>query len=375
MDSVPREIVVKVLSFLDPPILRIAQNVCRLWANISAELHEFRSISFARSISSNGNWIQLHSAGDPPFSWSHRPVSVGRRVYVICRSHGPDPMDVCRVFVLFVDTLKWECPKLHGTLPGGGSSSVGSVVYWRGQHKLVLFCQHRQVSYVHFLDLKTMSWEEAKITGYRPSARVGHRAVIDVEKNEMYVFGGISTDHMFVKKLWITGDREYFNDMLVFDLVTLKWRVFRAKNAGPSVRADVSMHEIIDKEQKLQSVIVFGGKSGMQCMIDVWLLDVPRKCWTEIITTGSQPLPSRCCGSKVIHGQFVLIDEGINECSLVSVLNLENLEWKRPLVKNLPQMKWESFVVWNECDACFLLFCVSSWDRMGDLYKLVAMSD
>jgi len=348
MENLPRETIVSILSFLDPPVLRrTARNVCRLWANISSELHESRSISFSRNISARGNWIKfdIAGAGAPPPLYAAQCKCVDGKLYVI----GGNPGLRTKVYVLFLDTMRWKCPKTYGSRPMG--IGFRSVVYWKKEHKLVLYGMCKPMhDFVHFLDVTTMMWERAVI---RSEVAISHRtlhcAVIDEEKNEMYVFGGLTV-----------RQRVYAEDMWVLDLVTLRWRVVRSTDDGPCQRHSFSMHEVFDKGQKLKSILVFGGvhHESLQpiALNDVWLLDIETKCWTEMKTTGMRPAPTFYGGSKVVRSQLVVI-AGWGHFKLDTfVLNLENWEWKKPSVKNLPPMRRFYAVEWIECEACLLLF-------------------
>jgi len=212
------------------------------------------------------------------------------------------------VFVLDVDDNTWKKPRCRGTPPDpryGHSASLveNRIVYFGGKgpkthfrdlHALDIstmtwyqgpascgapIARHGHSStlydgrlfafggvcenYLYFdgiqsLDLSSMAWKDLPTTGPKPTARMGHSAIL-VDKH-LLIFGGFALSKEIEKATLNCGDMLaacYLNDIRVFDLESYTWSRLRTHGIPPPGRYGHSMVTSDD------AIICFGGWAGI----------------------------------------------------------------------------------------------------------------
>lgn len=212
------------------------------------------------------------------------------------------------VFVLDVDENTWKKPRCRGTPPDpryGHSASLvgGRIVYFGGKgnkthfrdlhaldmHTMTWYqgpascgapiARHGHTStlydgrifvfggvcenFLYFdgaqsLDLSSMAWRDLPTTGPKPTARMGHSAIL-VDKH-LLIFGGFALSKQVEQAMVNCGTmlhQCYLNDVRVFDLETYTWSRLRTHGIPPPGRYG---HSMVSSDN---DIICFGGWAGV----------------------------------------------------------------------------------------------------------------
>eukprot|EP01125_Pyxidicula_operculata_P007848 TRINITY_DN2654_c1_g1_i1.p1 TRINITY_DN2654_c1_g1~~TRINITY_DN2654_c1_g1_i1.p1 ORF type:complete len:629 (+),score=133.64 TRINITY_DN2654_c1_g1_i1:164-1888(+) len=139
-----------------------------------------------------------------------------------------------------------------------------------------------------FSTTSNLEWKKPRISGTGPTAVSGIGYAIFKEK--IYFFGGII-------KTSRTNQRNYSNDIYVFDTNKLSWEKISPKNpkqnSWPSPRGYTFVGAINDR-----FFLMFGGEVGSVCSQETWIFDIKSAVWTKLncevsppAVSGSGPLP------------------------------------------------------------------------------------
>lgn len=136
-------------------------------------------------------------------------------------------------------------------------------------------------------DPEKYAWLLANETGEAPSPRYGHTA--NLWNKKMYIFGG-----------W--NGKEYFNDIITFDLEKMVWSKLQASGNPPTPRQGhascVVGHSLIiqggfyfDNDKYKKSISNYGTFLKSCYLNDIKLLDLKLNVWAQLRTNGAPPLP------------------------------------------------------------------------------------
>lgn len=207
----------------------------------------------------DGNtWVKPRCRGTPPTPrYGHSASLVGCRV-VYFGGRG-DKQHFRDLHALDMQTMTWyQGPASCGApIARHGHTSTlydGRLFVFGGVCENFLYFDGMQS-----LDLSSMAWKDLQTTGPKPSARMGHSAVI-VDKH-LLIFGGFALKKEVEEALIDSGtllEACYSNDIRVFDVESFTWSRLRTHGTPPVGRYG---HSMITSDD---SIICFGGWSGVK---------------------------------------------------------------------------------------------------------------
>lgn len=209
-------------------------------------------------------------------------------------------------------------------------------------------------------DLTKRQWVRPLATGTYPVPKA-YTSMVPY-KDSLIVFGGWTYPSLSQYYTHIT----MFNEIHFYDVSTNKWVLMNATNSPPPMAG----HSAYMKDDEM---VVFGGltmspefQHQIQCSNGIWVLDVPTLTWRQQPTTKPRPAPRYSQsvveldsdrlmllgGVQTLHNRFVY-----NDCWMLTMTG-PVWTWKELAVKN---KEWASSNIW--CNpAC----------RVGD--KVVSLS-
>ncbi|KAM2663830.1 hypothetical protein EV1_010336 [Malus domestica] len=227
-------------------------------------------------------WNTLVSTGQGPGPRdSHSAIVLGHKMIVFGGTNGSKKVN--DLHILNLVTKEWTRPECTGTPPSPRESHTATLV---GDEKLVIFGgsgegKGNYLNDLHVLDLNTMRWTSPEVTGDIPVPRDSHSTIVMGKK--LLVYGGDR------------GDR-YYGGVDMLDMNTLTWSRLAVQGSSPGARAGHATVSIgtkakekaIDLKEKMQ-VYVIGGVGDKHYYNDVWVLDVITCSWTQLEICGQHP--------------------------------------------------------------------------------------
>eukprot|EP00466_Bigelowiella_natans_P016487 jgi/Bigna1/37230/e_gw1.19.115.1 len=133
---------------------------------------------------------------------------------------------------------------------------------------------------LHFLNLKSMTWEQHEVGGIPPCERKRHSAVTIGTSSEMWVFGG---------RVRGTENKRLVNDLHKFDLDSMRWSEVKTFGEPPSPRCGHTMTYL----PHLNKIIIIGGFTctGLTEEGMLHALDLATMRWEEIMPPSPCPVP------------------------------------------------------------------------------------
>lgn len=209
-------------------------------------------------------------------------------------------------------------------------------------------------------DLSKRQWVRPLATGIYPVPKA-YTSMVPYQ-DSLIVFGGWTYPSLSQYYTHIT----MFNEIHFYDMRNNKWMLMNATNSPPPMAG----HSAFMKDDKM---VVFGGltmspefQHQIQCSNDVWVLDVPTLTWRQQPTTKPRPAPRYSQSVVELDSERVMLLGGVqtlhnrfvyNDCWMLTMTG-PVWTWKELAVKN---KEWASSNIW--CNpAC----------RVGD--KVVSLS-
>lgn len=173
-----------------------------------------------------------------------------------------------------------------------------------------------------------MCWSKPKVSGDLPPPRRAHSATM-VDKR-LFIFAGGDGPH-------------YFNDLYIFDTISLRWTRPEIYGTAPSPRRahTSNFHE--------GQLIIFGGGNGVGALNDVYTLDLTdldRLEWKKLECTGKLPIGRGYHTSNLVDGKLIVIggSDGHMSFSDIHILKLgecwvisaKSVERERQLISFFP---------------------------------------
>ncbi|KAJ5067635.1 hypothetical protein M0811_02823 [Anaeramoeba ignava] len=194
-----------------------------------------------------------------------------------------------------------------------------SCAFARSENKLIIVGGNSQrISYndTYSFDLETHQWDKIKTSGEFLSVRIGH--TISLYNNSVWLFGGY--------------DGEMRNDIFILDLKTHIWRKLPQPKVVPKARLG---HTSVVFED---TMIIFGGWNSNAFLDDLWQFSFKDKTWKELETTGKAPTSRNGHHSVMISSYEMVIFGGRNEkferINDLYILDLKKMEWTEILALN-----------------------------------------
>jgi hypothetical protein len=152
---------------------------------------------------------------------------------------------------------------------------------------------------LHRFDTRTRRWDVLTPVGPTPPPRVFAAAV--AHDRRMVMFGGALFGPFF-------SDFTPYGDLWAYDVDANRWTELHPVNAGPAPRSRPSAWIVGDK------LYVFGGVNAFfQVQNDLWVYDLRRNAWTELIppgAAGSPPPRHEAAAFTRPHGERLVIYGG-----------------------------------------------------------------
>lgn len=277
------------------------------------------------------------------------------------------PQQFNDMFVLDLKEAKWSQINSKGDQPSP-RTGLSAIVLGDGHRVLIFGGSSMTEGYmndVYILDTKEWVWSKHPVKGQFPSPRDKHTACLFGSK--MYVFGGFgpsstvgnggvseandeNEDHdehtdtdADASEDDESGEEDeddepsmsftWFNDLHVFDVVTMEWQRIETKGAKPSPRAAHAafIAKVTDqKSSEKDQMIIFGGRDPGGRQNDLFSLDLQTLEWVKV---GGKAPPARSFHSMVPLGEHQLAicygGVGVNGEMFpgMELLNLESMEW------------------------------------------------
>jgi hypothetical protein len=158
--------------------------------------------------------------------------------------------------------------------------------------------------------VETDLWEaDIEMQGIPPTPRYGHSAVT-TGLNNMVIFGGRNGTMLF-------------DDVAIFDMVSLTWLNITTSGNAPSARAYHTA--VVDRYQ--HAMYVYGGQTVNDDLLsDMYMFDLDKLTWTQVFPNGTDAIP-RAMHSAIMTLQGVMIVYGGVGQSDVSCFDTRNHTW------------------------------------------------
>ena len=218
---------------------------------------------------------------------------------------------------------------------------VGRYIYVTGR-----FGSHnvdgRRCTVVGVLDIVNSCWRWVQCEG--PAQKLASTVLYE---DYVYWFGDVN---------WVGNQ---CGALSRFDLTLEEWQGCSFAGEGPGLRKGVSAHVLEDQKQ----IFLFGGRIGNRKQNDVYLLDMRRNMWVDVIVKGTPPEARWKHGSWMRRGVFYCAggwnDRGDYAQNGVFMLHFNKLNvvtWSR-LETNRPRWKLTDFTAIPLHDSdCVLIF-------------------
>ncbi|CAH3169198.1 unnamed protein product [Porites evermanni] len=187
-------------------------------------------------------WERLQQLGDIPCARDgHTLSALGSVLYLFGGSNYPESEECLEgLYAYDIGTLSWELCPTQGRQPkvlGHSAAVVGDTLYiFGGIHHGVAS------DALYILNTGNLTWTPLKASGKPPPARCDHACTVIGEK--FYIMGGNG------------GEKLWYNDLHVFDTVTLRWESVNVLGHLPYAR---SLHTICAHHGK--DIYLFGGSN------------------------------------------------------------------------------------------------------------------
>ncbi|KZV47414.1 tip elongation aberrant protein 1-like [Dorcoceras hygrometricum] len=211
-------------------------------------------------------WNILETSGPGPGPRdSHSAVLVGSKMIVFGGTNGSKKVNDLHILDLL--SREWTRPECRGNPPCARESHTANVF---ADEKMVVFGgsgegEANYLNDLHVLDLKNMEWTSPEVRGRVPAPRDSHSSV--VVGDMLFVCGGDS------------GDR-YQCDVCVLDLNRNIWSTMDGRGPLPGARAGHASVGIGTKASRF--IYVLGGVGDKQYYNDIWVLDVITSSWHQL---------------------------------------------------------------------------------------------
>ncbi|NHJ86703.1 MAG: hypothetical protein FK734_14660 [Asgard group archaeon] len=196
--------------------------------------------------------------------------------------------------------------------------------------------------YLWCLNLETRIWQKMSDT-VKPSPRMSHGFVYDHDKNQIILFGGLSTS-TYVR----------LNDLWLYDITTSNWTEL-SKVIKPAARSDMGIYY----DPTIEGVVVFGGYSQYDTKYnDTWIFYTNNQTWIEI---DPEIAPSARYGQQMVFdaiNQVGLLFAGRDAISYTNdiwIFNATNLTWTQLNPLHTPITRyWHTMTIANERKQLFV---------------------
>ncbi|KAI9298051.1 galactose oxidase [Neoconidiobolus thromboides FSU 785] len=259
-------------------------------------------------------WRKIPGHGDRPIKplRAHSTTLVGDQIYLFggcnARSCYND------VYVFDTDTMYWSRPQIAGTPPSPRRAHSATLV---DKTKVFVFGGGNGSNYyndLHILDtattVATSTWYSPPTHGEVPSPRRAHTACY--YNNSLYIFGG--------------GDGLYpLNDVYRLDLSNpnnYMWSKIEVSGKAPPPRGYHTSTLVSN------CIIVYGGSDGTDCFEDLYMFDIEKRHWVELLIRSRLP---RLAHTATLVGPYFYVLGGRNNRSYsneLMILNLQKGTWE-----------------------------------------------
>ncbi|KAL9951132.1 hypothetical protein ACROYT_G043743 [Oculina patagonica] len=242
-------------------------------------------------------WERMQQLGDVPCARDgHTLSAVGTVLYLFGGSNYPESEECLEgLYAYDIGTLSWELCPTQGRQPkalGHTTAVVGDTLYifggiYRGNATNVLY----------MLNTGNLTWTPLQASGNPPSPRCDHACTVAGEK--FYIMGGSG------------GEKLWYNDMHVFDTVTLRWEAVNVQGHRPHAR---SLHTICAHQSK--DIYLFGGSNDVAKVTtpfdDVYKFSLSKLKWKKLQCSGTGPERRLGHIAVLVYGQLVIFG-GMND--------------------------------------------------------------
>jgi len=156
------------------------------------------------------------------------------------------------------------------------------------------FFSHPIFNDFYFLNTKTMIWSKLDVKGQIPAPRAGHTATLYDQEEKVLIFGG-------------EGKGEFFNDLFIFDPLTLFSKHLTTTGKTPAKRTE---HCVVTYNDYL---FVFGGRNKKEYFNDFFRFDPSSLNWEKVKSAHGALPPARSGHSCEIVGNEMLLFGGENK--------------------------------------------------------------
>eukprot|EP01091_Cochliopodium_minus_P014153 TRINITY_DN4751_c0_g1_i1.p1 TRINITY_DN4751_c0_g1~~TRINITY_DN4751_c0_g1_i1.p1 ORF type:complete len:1187 (-),score=398.74 TRINITY_DN4751_c0_g1_i1:15-3524(-) len=210
-----------------------------------------------------------------------------------------------------------------------------SIIVLGGKHKNETFCKNRLwISKANDYDMKWVEIELSPNSKETPTLCMHSSIIITIPNlsEVLFVFGGMMNNNQVI------------NIGHMFNLTTNTWTTPRMKGEIPDARCGASLIQI-----NSETLVLFGGmgSSGVDCLNEVFILDITKMFWTKQTTTGTSPIARYlhcCCLNKgkmwIFGGSSLSKNKYLTD---IHCLDIATWKWSQPrqVGKKLPS---EAFI-------------------------------
>lgn len=217
---------------------------------------------------------------------NHSAVIYKEQIIIFGGYNGKDNLN--KTFIYDIDKDKWKLQKTNGDIPYGRNGHTSTVVNdkmyviggWLGEGDVAS-------DEVYTLDLVDYTWLKVSLTpGIGPSNK--HSA--DLYKDTIYIFRG-------------GNGKGYLNDLIAFNVSTLRVEILETTGKNPSIRANHSSSIVGE------NLYIFGGWNGQKRLTDLYTINLEKLVWSHIDTFGNKP-SSRAGVPMVNYKNYLIIFGG-----------------------------------------------------------------
>ncbi|MBL8173955.1 MAG: hypothetical protein JNK48_04755 [Bryobacterales bacterium] len=226
-----------------------------------------------------GQWTQLQPGGTPPAArFGHTLLFDAQRRRLLLFGG--------QASGFFSDTWAYDIAanRWQQIAPGGSGPNERyghSAVLDSARGRMIVshgFTDEGRFDDTWALDLATNRWQDISPRGDRPLRRCLHHAVLDVEGNQMLLYGGCASGF---------GPCP-LGDLWSFDLATHRWTE-RTGGLKPPERQWYGM----GFDSARRRLVLFGGSGQTGNLNDTWEYDPARGAWTQMRFSPAPPARSR----------------------------------------------------------------------------------
>ncbi|KAJ7386387.1 hypothetical protein OS493_008511 [Desmophyllum pertusum] len=233
-------------------------------------------------------WERMQQLGDIPCARDgHTLSAVGTVLYLFGGSNYPESEECLEgLYAYDIGTLSWELCPTQGRQPkalGHTTAIVGDTLYIFGG-----IYRGNATNALYMLNTGNLTWTPLKASGNPPSPRCDHACAVAGEK--FYIMGGSG------------GEKLWYNDIHVFDTVTLRWDAVKVQGHQPHAR---SLHTICAHHSK--DMYLFGGSNDVAKLTtpfdDVYKFSFSKLKWKKLQCAGTGPERRLGHTAVLIYGQ------------------------------------------------------------------------